>query len=104
MYFCAFALLPFFPLLYLVCQVLTTAFYSGRWRRWSLAPILALLAATTPLFFYQTPVATAAVVIGAPSAGLFALGCVWFAYTRSPEAALSVEKARAAANSEESTS
>ena len=85
MYFCAFAFVFLIPVAYLACQVLTWVVYEGRWRWWSLVPIPVVLLSFVPLLFVQTPVAVYTVCLGAPGAGLIALGCVWAAYTKAQE-------------------
>lgn len=87
MYFCAFGLLLAIPLAYLVCQVLTWCVYEGRWRRWSLVPIAVVALALLPLAFVRDVIAVCAIGLGAPIAGLIALGCVWAAYSSAQERA-----------------
>lgn len=87
MYFCAFGLLFAIPLAYLGCQILTWCVYEGRWRRWSLLPILVVLLSLVPMLFVREPVAVFAIALAAPAIGLVALACVWGAYTKSQRAA-----------------
>lgn len=82
MYFCAFGLLLFLPLAYVVCQILTWTVYEGRWRTWSLVPIPVTLLTFAPLLFVQTPMVVSIVCLAAPAAGLAALGCVWAACSK----------------------
>ena len=82
MYFCAFGLLLFIPLAYVICQILTWSVYEGRWRKWSLVPIPVTILTFTPLLFVQTPMVVSIVCLAAPAAGLVALMAVWFTYTR----------------------
>lgn len=82
MYFCAIGLVALLPFVYLFCQGLTFVVYQGRWRWWSLTPLLLFAAACAALVWVQTPVGFVTVLIAAPSVGMLGLACVWGMFSR----------------------